>query len=63
MAKWLGDGFYMFQEIFDWTDERDEQSHAIKVEPGNIITAQVSFQKGGGAFGDRTYIMNMWVPF
>ena len=19
MSKWLGDGFYMFQEIFDWT--------------------------------------------
>ncbi|MBT7428884.1 MAG: hypothetical protein HN783_03635, partial [Ilumatobacter sp.] len=36
IAKWLGDGFYMFHEIFDWTDERDEQSkqvgaHALRV--------------------------------
>ena len=30
MAKWLGDGFYMFHEIFDWTDERDEQSKQVR---------------------------------
>jgi len=45
MAKWLGDGFYMFQEIFDWTDENDKQSKAIKVQPGDVIAAEVSYVK------------------
>ena len=26
MAKWLGNSFNMFEEIFDWTDESDEQT-------------------------------------
>ena len=35
----LGDSFYMFQEIFDWTDGHDVQSKPMKVVPGDIITA------------------------
>ena len=65
MAKWLGDGFYMFHEIFDWTDERDEQSKHIKVLPGEVITASVSLEGGerdrsaalNASLG--TYFMNM----
>ena len=41
MAKWLGDSFYMFQEIFDWTDFQDKQTDPIKVHAGDVITAQV----------------------
>lgn len=54
MAKWLGDSFYMFQEIFDWTDQNDEQSHQIKVKAGEIIHASVTYVPG-----KRSYIMNM----
>jgi hypothetical protein len=50
MAKWLGDGFYMFHEIFDWTDERDEQSkqvgaHALRV----LLPATPPSSKRGAA--------------
>jgi len=54
MAKWLGNSWYMFQEIFDWTDERDEQSRAIKVKPGETIRAEVAFIEKS-----RSYSMNM----
>jgi hypothetical protein len=47
----------MFQEIFDWTDERDKQSEQIKVEPGDVISASVTYEKGGAGLG--SYIMNM----
>ena len=53
MSKWLGDSFYMFQEIFDWTDENDEQTSPIKVAAGDLLTAEVAF------VGPRRYIMNM----
>lgn len=69
MAKWLGNGFYMFHEIFDWTDENDEQSKQIKVLPGQVIRASVSLEgaERGGADGAGatlnaslgTYLMNM----
>lgn len=36
----------MFQEIFDWTDENDEQSDHIRVNPGDVISASVTYQKG-----------------
>ena len=42
MSKWLGNSFYMFQEIFDWTDENDKQTSPIKVAAGNVIEASVS---------------------
>eukprot|EP01050_Picozoa_sp_SAG11_P012939 SAG11_NODE_1475_length_4838_cov_3.412956_4_plen_136_part_00 len=44
MAKWLGDGFYMFQEIFDWTDQHDDQTKPKRVHPGDLITASVSYK-------------------
>ena len=72
MAKWLGDGWFMFQEIFDWwahrprpsavpithtsprTDGRDEQSRHLKVPPGDVIYASLSFDAS-----QRAYAMNM----
>jgi len=58
MSKWLIDGFYMFQEIFDWTNEQDEQSRQIKVKPGHVIQASVTYVKGpAGTLG--SYAMNM----
>ena len=55
MAKWLGDGFYMFQEIFDWTDMNDKQSKSFLVKPGDVITAEVNYVKEFGGL----YMMNM----
>jgi len=55
MAKWLGDGFYMFQEIFDWTDMNDKQSKPFLVKPGDVITAEVNYVKEFGGL----YMMNM----
>lgn len=58
MAKWLGGSFYMFHEIFDWTDGRDSQGRQVKVAPGDVVEASVSFVKGSGK-GLGTYNMNM----
>ena len=54
MSKWLGDSFYMFEEIFDWTDGHDEQTHPIKVKAGDVLSASVSYVKA-----DNSYNMNM----
>jgi hypothetical protein len=55
MSKWLGNSFYMFQEIFDWTDQRDKQTTPIKVSAGDVISASVSC--AGSAC--QRYLMNM----
>ena len=44
----------MFEEIFDWTDESDEQSHPWSVKAGDRISASVSY-----IASDRSYNMNM----
>ena len=54
MAKFLGRGFNMFEEIFDWTDESDEQTKPNPVKAGDVISASVQFVKA-----DRSYNMNM----
>ena len=54
MSKWLGDGYYMFQEIFDWTDMNDKQSQPINVKPGDIVSATVSYSAS-----NRSYAMTM----
>ena len=54
MSKWLGDSFYMFQEIFDWTSFNDHQTTPIKVSEGDIIQAEVTFVKES-----NTYKMTM----
>eukprot|EP00038_Savillea_parva_P030273 m.76709 g.76709 ORF g.76709 m.76709 type:complete len:237 (-) comp9084_c0_seq2:227-937(-) len=54
MSKYLGDGWYMFQEIFDWTDGNDEQSTQMKVKPGETIWAEVVWKAA-----TRSYAMNM----
>jgi hypothetical protein len=50
MSKWLGDSFYMFQEIFDWTDFQDKQSSPIKVEAGDVVVAQVEYIKDSNSY-------------
>jgi len=42
---------YMFQEIFDWTDQNDEQSHQILVKPGDKLTASVAYHEKIGTHG------------
>lgn len=54
MSKWLGDSFYMFQEIFDWTDRHDDQTHPMKVQAGDVVSASVTYVKA-----DNSYNMNM----
>lgn len=54
MSKWLGDGFFMFQEIFDWTDMRDKQSEPLHVKAGDVVTASVTYESDS-----HSYIMNM----
>ena len=54
MSKWLGDSFYMFQEIFDWTDFQDKQSTPIKVSAGDVVTAQVEY-----VASSKSYRMSM----
>jgi hypothetical protein len=61
MAKWIQDteypsgkqrrGFFMFQEIYDYTDEKDEGSSQIPIQPGDLITASVHYSKGGPGLG------------
>ena len=41
----------MFQEIFDWTDQNDEQSHQILVKPGDKLTASVAYHEKIGTHG------------
>ena len=54
MAKWLGDGYYMFQEVFDWTDGNDVQSTHIRVQPGETLHAEIEFEERS-----RSYAMSM----
>lgn len=41
-------------QIFDWTDQNDEQSPQMRVEPGETIWAEVYFKPA-----TRSYGMNM----
>lgn len=50
MAKWFGRAFYMFQEIFDWTDYQDHQTHPIIVYAGEVITAEVQYEKQSNSY-------------
>ena len=54
MAKWIADSFNMFEEIYDWTDGRDSASPHVKVGPGEIISAVVTYRSY-----DNSYDMNM----
>ena len=54
MAKWTFGRFVMFEEIFDWTDEKDSQSQHLEVVPGELIKARVVYKSE-----DRSYDMNM----
>ena len=42
MAKWIGDKYEAFHEIFDWTDRHDEAGEKLAVSPGDLITASVA---------------------
>ena len=37
IPKWLGDGWYVFTETFDWHSGDDYQSDPVMVEPGTEI--------------------------
>mgnify|MGYP003950411995 CR=1 FL=1 len=50
MSKWLGDGFYMFQEIFDWTSYNDHQTAPIRVRPGDVVRAEVAYVKASNSY-------------
>jgi hypothetical protein len=39
--KWLGDGWYVFDETYDWTSGNDFQSNPVRVMPGDVIYASV----------------------
>jgi len=54
MAKWIADSFNMFEEIYDWTDGRDSASPHVKVVPGELIKASVTYKAD-----DNSYDMNM----
>jgi hypothetical protein len=54
MAKWIGGGFKMFEEIYDWTDKHDSASTHEEVQPGELISASVTYRSD-----DNSYDMNM----
>ena len=49
-SKWLGDGFYMFQEIFDWTDYNDHQTTPIRLRAGDVVHAEVAYVKTSNSY-------------
>ena len=61
MAKWLGGAWYMFHEVFDWTDERDVQGKQVQVAPGDVVEASVAFTPAAdfATSGLGSYAMSM----
>jgi len=54
MAKWIINSFDMFQEIYDWTDKHDDANRHQRVNPGDLITASVTYKAE-----DNSYDMDM----
>eukprot|EP00009_Paramoeba_aestuarina_P003433 CAMPEP_0201521770 /NCGR_PEP_ID=MMETSP0161_2-20130828/16148_1 /ASSEMBLY_ACC=CAM_ASM_000251 /TAXON_ID=180227 /ORGANISM="Neoparamoeba aestuarina, Strain SoJaBio B1-5/56/2" /LENGTH=189 /DNA_ID=CAMNT_0047920471 /DNA_START=186 /DNA_END=755 /DNA_ORIENTATION=- len=59
MAQWLGlvgecHCYKMFQEIFDWTNEHNEDSPKELISPGEQIKASITY-----IADSNSYIMNM----
>lgn len=54
ILKWLSNDWYIFHEIFDWTDMHDEQPNKVKVQAGDHITSGLSYRET-----DNSY--DMWM--
>jgi hypothetical protein len=55
LPKWLGDGYYIFNEMFDWHSFNDQQSDNIKIPYGTNVSAQIVTTDGG-----KTYTMSVF---
>lgn len=47
LPKWLGDGYYIFNEMFDWHTFNDQQSTNIKIPYGTNVSAEIITRDGG----------------
>jgi hypothetical protein len=54
ICKWLSNGWYIFHEIYDWTNGHNEQPNHVKVQAGDHISAWVAFKSS-----DRSYDMSI----
>lgn len=50
ILKWLGNGWYIFHEIFDWTDRHDQQGPKTRVEPGDSIFASLTYRSKSNSY-------------
>ena len=56
VPKWLGNGWYVFSETFDWHSGRDYQSEYIRVHEGDAILTVIEL------VGDKTYNSAIHTP-
>merc|ERR1712216_1055955 len=47
----------MFQEIFDWTSYQDHQTTPIRLRPGDVVRAELTYVKASNSY---TMTMNLW---
>jgi len=50
ILKWLGRGWYIFHEVFDWNNQRDYQSSQFEVKQGDTITQGLSYKKSDNSY-------------
>lgn len=50
LPKWLGDGYYIFNEMFDWHTFNDKQSKNVKIPYGTNVSAQIVTANNGNSY-------------